>query len=263
MKTLPLLTIASIALSCSAHAATTLFQETFTTDPDGNLNNRTVETPQQDSYDKWWGSGGNSTVSNGALILDVGNGTFSKASAGFQGNDLSFSLTYDISIDSTGMSNGGFFYTGLGNSAGDGGGSQTNDPDSTGFVDNALSYGFKIEGDFYSGTELTVKAGVGPGQGSINDFTTTWVRTDSTWTSKVRIDVDAVGDTVDFYMDTTHIGQVERTLTDIGGIWSKFEGNNDGFVTFDNFQVTAAVPEPSSTALLGLGTLGFLLRRRR
>ncbi len=252
----------SIAL-CSAANASVLFEETFNTDPDGNLNGRTVESPQDGAYDLWWQSGGQSTVSNGALVLDVGNGTFSKATAGFDGNDLSFSLTYDISIAANQMSDNGAFYTGLGNSAGDGGGSQNSN---NGFVDNTLSYGFKIRGDFNSGTELNVFTGVGPAENSINDFTATWTRssTDDAWLTSVQIDVDSQNDTVDYYLGGEFIGQTERSITDIGGIWTKFEGSNDGVVTFDNFQVTtAAVPEPSSTALLGLSGLAFLLRRKR
>lgn len=50
-------------------------------------------------------------------------------------------------------------------------------------------------------------------------------------------------------------------ITDVSFTWvSSINGGNTAFLGFAG---TAVVPEPSSTALLGLGGLAFILRRRR
>ena len=54
------------------------------------------------------------------------------------------------------------------------------------------------------------------------------------------------GDTVDFF-----------STRGING------GATLGSLSFDSFVAPAAIPEPTSTALLGLGGLAFVLRRRR
>ena len=48
------------------------------------------------------------------------------------------------------------------------------------------------------------------------------------------------------------------TLVEFAGV-GQTAGRVDGY----NFSAVASVPEPSSTALLGLGTLGLLIRRKR
>jgi hypothetical protein len=42
-----------------------------------------------------------------------------------------------------------------------------------------------------------------------------------------------------------------------------YTGNVDNGVGIDNITLEAAVPEPSSALLLGLGVLGFATRRKR
>ena len=57
------------------------------------------------------------------------------------------------------------------------------------------------------------------------------------------------------------------SIADVGGILAIFTVDSaaagDGAITVDNLSITASIPEPSSTALLGLGSLALLVRRRK
>jgi hypothetical protein len=73
--------------------------------------------------------------------------------------------------------------------------------------------------------------------------------------------VDGSGDHRDIYFgwdadaeSTSSIGSIEITFVDGGAEFSS---------GFDDLAFTTAVPEPSSTALIGLGGLALILRRRR
>ncbi len=251
---------ASLILHLATHTqASTLFSETFTTDSDGNLGGRSIELSQQGSGTTWSTTGGASTVSNGAAVLDANTGTFAKMSAPFQGNNLSFSLSYDIRFAANDITDGlKHMYTGLGNSANDG----------ASLTDFQLSYGFVFRGNFGTGTSTTVQIGRGPRFAGIDDFSVNWTRDtiNDDWLTNVRIDVDASNDIVDFYFNGDYVGQVERSITDIGGLWSKLEVEREvrDAATFDNFQISStAVPEPSTSFLLAISSLGLVASRRR
>jgi hypothetical protein len=64
-------------------------------------------------------------------------------------------------------------------------------------------------------------------------------------------------------VDTLRSGSVDVSSVAEGStIWMDFT-QTSGFLLIDNVSVTAAVPEPSTTALLGLGGLALILRRRK
>lgn len=109
----------------------------------------------------------------------------------------------------------------------------------------------------------------------------------NTWTNAIlTFDADgAVGGGGLFtgYINGVQVGTLERNSTAIGGLvigghragtGRNFDGQIDDLAFYDgvlssgeisNLQTAsaAAVPEPSSTALIGLAGLGFILRRRR
>ncbi|WP_235203408.1 PEP-CTERM sorting domain-containing protein [Sulfuriroseicoccus oceanibius] len=71
---------------------------------------------------------------------------------------------------------------------------------------------------------------------------------------------------VEFTPDTTGIYQVGlRNAGAIIGTGTSSSANGESTVFFDNVRLESlnAVPEPSSTALLGLGSLALILRRRK
>ncbi|MDA7506695.1 PEP-CTERM sorting domain-containing protein, partial [Akkermansiaceae bacterium] len=66
--------------------------------------------------------------------------------------------------------------------------------------------------------------------------------------------------------DISGFGGGDFSIADVSNVLAVFTVNadavGDGAISIDNFNMTA-VPEPSSTALLGLGGLALALRRRR
>ena len=66
--------------------------------------------------------------------------------------------------------------------------------------------------------------------------------------------------------DISGFGGGDFSIADVSNVLAVFTVNagavGDGAISIDNFNMTA-VPEPSSTALLGLGGLALMLRRRR
>lgn len=85
---------------------------------------------------------------------------------------------------------------------------------------------------------------------------------------KATVVIDTVNDTLDFFVDNlTDGGSVQlandAAIQDVD--WSQFDGlyvRSGAGNHSDNFTVTS-VPEPSSAALLGLGGLALILRRRK
>ncbi|SHK47577.1 PEP-CTERM protein-sorting domain-containing protein [Rubritalea squalenifaciens DSM 18772] len=68
---------------------------------------------------------------------------------------------------------------------------------------------------------------------------------------------------VDFYSGASLVGSVTYDVTDLNHLVMGWEGGN-GAVDIDSVTFSSqAVPEPSSTALIGLAGIGFILRRRR
>ena len=66
--------------------------------------------------------------------------------------------------------------------------------------------------------------------------------------------------------DISGFGVGDFSIADVSNVLAVFTVNaaaaGDGAISIDNFNMTA-VPEPSSTALLGLGGLALMLRRKR
>jgi len=66
--------------------------------------------------------------------------------------------------------------------------------------------------------------------------------------------------------DISGFGGGDFSIADVSNVLAVFTVNagavGDGAISIDNFNMTA-VPEPSSTALLGLGGLALMLRRKR
>jgi hypothetical protein len=247
-----LLSVASLTIASTASAAT--FFEDFTIDP-GN-----------------WSDGGSTNVSGGTA--NIGGGGYSKYAMAFDDSagDTAggvFSLSFDWAIDgSTFTDNSQQFYAGFGTSLGDGGSSQGN-VDGNGFIDNQLSYGFRLSGVDFSnatgGTSITVRAGDGPNKNNTNEFSTSITRSSTTdiWEATFRIDVDVSGNSISYFVNDVSLGTTEATVADIGGVWFKTDqGDNNAFFNIDN--VSVVVPEPGAYALIaGMFGLSYVMVRRR
>lgn len=73
---------------------------------------------------------------------------------------------------------------------------------------------------------------------------------------------DATGSTT--WVNGQNYALTRVTITDTSDyIAVVVDPTNERFATLGGLQIVEVVPEPSSTALLGLGALGFILRRRR
>lgn len=103
---------------------------------------------------------------------------------------------------------------------------------------------------------------------SLNDYTIPFSLAGDTWaTMRINFKEQTAGTTtISFYKDGVFEGSTTSTqlvgnLTEVRGGANNQNGTASGAWLMDNF--TVAVPEPSSTALLGLGGLALILRRRK
>lgn len=102
---------------------------------------------------------------------------------------------------------------------------------------------------------------------SLNNYTIPFTLAANTWTT-MRIDFleqTAGTTTISFYKDDVFTGSTTSTelvgnLTEVRGRANAANTDDGSNWLMDNFTV---IPEPSSTALLGLGGLALVIRRRR
>jgi len=114
-------------------------------------------------------------------------------------------------------------------------------------------------GDFNAGKQLRLRKDVGTG--SFELFSEAF-----TMTGSVKLDIVRVGANYEFYANdvlkhtaSSYSSGVHDTLVNYQ---ITMGGDGPATATVDNFGVVA-VPEPSTTALLGLGGLALILRRRK
>jgi hypothetical protein len=140
---------------------------------------------------------------------------------------------------------------------------------------NVGSYGSPYSGIF-GANSLTVffrrDGSANPGIGLFNGsaeadtgFDTGIGANDNNW-HNYAVHFNQAADEISFYVDENLLGTLDLT-TFAGGAYANygndFVGHGGTFVTeVDNYQVGSFIPEPASIALLGLGGL-MLIRRKR
>jgi hypothetical protein len=97
--------------------------------------------------------------------------------------------------------------------------------------------------------------------GTLNFFgaylTSAWLATDTVEVMGLRAGATVFDQTVTITKDTAKLFQFNFSNVDT----VKFVSQGNSQIAFDNVQISA-VPEPETYALLGLGAVGLLLRRR-
>lgn len=231
---LPLAACSGLALASSAHAATMVFD-----DFDGNIGTNLVGTTA-DVGGTWEGA------SNADMKADGSISSGSERSA-YQAVTIAVGEVYTLSADVTlDTGSGAFIAIGFANSPGDGAGAIWSDANPSAWMYlNAPAWGIRR----IAGPDLGGEVQIG------NTVFDTLVNL------KVVLDTTNAAN----YEATWFIDGVDKGSAVIGApslthvFINKHDGSTSG--TVDNFQLTT-VPEPSSVALLSLGGL-VLLRRRR
>ena len=246
MKKIHTLTIMASLMAVAAQAAVTLIDDDFSssTTSEERFNKADINT------DKWIGGAGWS-VSGGALTSAATAGSATHLINSVSSTDTSLTevtLSFDYSV---GEGSTLYFYstlfTGEAGANMDGRVSKT---DGTYFAnDFANGWSGRIG---FSGPEYNLKAG-----GSVSTSSTA---------NAVTSFLGGTSGTFSQTYDISGFGGGDFSIADVSNVLAVFTVNaaaaGDGAISIDNFNMTA-VPEPSSTALLGLGGLAFALRRRR
>ncbi len=260
-----LTTIAGIALTTSAHAAT-LFADNFDRADNDDLN--ALATGKSGSLGAlgWLevspAADGGRILSNQLQLGETSGGGGGWALAyldhNFTDSSISTNGNFSVSVDMVNnISGGNTRYAGIAV-----GGSSTDYSD---WSSNAPA----SEGaDFYIGYD-----GSGTEEFRIweNGVLTTTMPLNFLEPDTLRVDFTNVtnfnlGTTINYEVFNNGSTVVSGDFT-WGGLNENYLGLfsnwTDGGAEMDNFSVTTVVPEPSSTALLGLGGLALILRRRR
>lgn len=244
---IPHLILAGIlGTSLASQAAITLIDDDFssiTAVEDTRFNKGDIDT------DSWRGSS-DWSVSGGALTsaATAGGSTHlinSVSSTDTSLNEVTLSFDYSVGAGSTLY----FYSTLFTGEAANTMAARTSKIDGT-YWANDFSQGWSSFSGF-SGPEYNLSGG-----------STTTVSTANAVTSFVG----GTSGTFSQTYDISGFGGGDFSIADVSNVLAVFTVNadaaGDGAISIDNFNMTA-VPEPSSTALLGLGGLAFALRRRR
>ena len=232
---LPLAACSGLALASSAHAATLVFD-----DFDGDIGTNLVGTTA-DVGGTWEGASNADMKADGSLIAGGERSAYQAVTIAV---GEVYTLSADVTLDT---GSGAFIAIGFANSPGDGAGTIWDDADPYAWMySNVEPHGVKtLTGNGLTGESSKLANAV----------------FDVSRNLKVVLDTTNSADYVatwfldDVQIDTRSIGAPSLTHVFI----NKHSGSTSG--TVDNFQLTT-VPEPSSVALLSLGGL-VLLRRRR
>lgn len=206
-------------------------------------------------------------ASGGLYWTSVGSGTNTTETASNIIDTNNVATTWDIAITTTSINSGGISGTGFG-------GTGVNGPSGSSPFDeaNAITDGLFANND---GNGTALFAFTGLESGATYNFSAIGGRNSNgedgeiiILDSATRIGTGSVGardnyallnngTVLDFSVDATASGE----------IWFEFRsgsGNNGTGATINALSIEGAVvPEPSSTALLGLGGLALILRRRK
>ncbi|MDG0994697.1 MAG: PEP-CTERM sorting domain-containing protein [Akkermansiaceae bacterium] len=251
-KTATLAALAGLALAAGSAQAAVIYQDNFDNDIEGtpttgNLNGTTPDTT----------TGGNTwTADTNALRDWQADGSIDNGAASPDNNGYAFleftpesGKVYTLSIDMTITSGSGSWF-GLGFMS-------TNNTTSAGFYQESTGDGapwmLLREGD----TALA-KSFAGPGTAGGVDLAS---RDGNT----MSIVLDTTGtDWVATFNNGSESNSVTYTGLDISNDinYVGFGRNTTAIGSVDNFSLTV-VPEPSTTALIGLGGLALILRRRK
>jgi len=216
--------VSSAALTGEA-SATVIINDTFTRS--GALQGSTTDTGQT------WSHPGLSFTTDGSTMQLVGSQTANISGLTFQPNSI-YKLSMDVSLD-----NGSNYWIGLGYG-----------------VQHVNSTGFMILEQGNAGlfpTNLTGKQTILLADTDLQNFEIT-LQTGASLSSS----------TTSWKIDGATVGSAQSVdASGLSGVFVQLSGTGlEG--TVDNYKLThTAVPEPSSTLLIGIGGLGMILRRRR
>ena len=246
---IPHLILAGIlGTSLASQAAITLIDDDFssiTAVEDTRFNKGDIDT------DSWRGSS-DWSVSGGALTsaATAGGSTHlinSVSSTDTSLNEVTLSFDYSVGAGST-----LYFYSTLFTGEADSSmAARTSKTDGTYWANDFNSQWGTAPFVGFSGPEYSISGGGVGGSNTANAVTSFVGGTSGTFSQTY---------------DISGFGGGDFSIADVSNVLAVFTVNadaaGDGAISIDNFNMTA-VPEPSSTALLGLGGLAFALRRRR
>ena len=245
-KITSLITAGILGTSLASQAALTLIDDDFSS---STAENSRFNKPDIDT-NSWVGSGGWS-VSGGALTSAATTGQTthlinSVSSTATWADKVTLSFDYAVGAGST-----LYFYSTL----------FTGEADSSMDARNSKTDGTYWANDFnsvwsgtkfgFAGPEYNLSGGGVGGSNTANAVTSFVGGTSGTFSQTY---------------DISGFGGGDFSIADVSNVLAVFAVDagavGDGAISIDNFNMTA-VPEPSSTALLGLGGLALMLRRKR
>ena len=236
-----------LGTSLASQAAVTLIDDDFSS---STAENSRFNKPDIDT-DTWVGSGGWS-VSGGALTSAATTGQSTHLI-----NSVSSTATYldkvTLSFDySVGAGSTLYFYSTLFTGEADSSmAARTSKTDGTYWANDFNSQWGTAPFKGFAGPEYNISGGGVGGSNTANAVTSFVGGTSGTFSQTY---------------DISGFGGGDFSIADVSNVLAVFTVNadavGDGAISIDNFNMTA-VPEPSSSALLGLGGLALMLRRKR
>lgn len=243
---------------------------TFPVPPEGLAVENNHGNPPQTWPASRWSISNDANVINGNLAYPGGNGSGSDTGMTQTGGGVDFAIPYGLRGDFVLQTDAVVVADRVNVFA-----SQNGD------ISSGLAVFFRA--DSVAGTPHPAFPEGLPGIGVFNGTTETPIRTGPNgesggylltgtsvgqWNNfAVRFNQDA--DTLEFFVNEVSVKQIDLT-TFAGGAYQNYStamvgvgGSGSDRTWTDNFQVGAPVPEPASLALLALGGVGLLARRRR